>query len=376
MIYTNFNGKLISKLGAGTLRLPTRNGSIDIEETSKIIDYLMESGVTYYDLGHSYFAGKAEEAIRRALVMRYPRERYYLSNKLHVKDVADSAKILFENQLKACGVSYFDFYLVHGITEELWENIEEKMIFSLLREKKEEAKIGAVGASFHTGFGLFEYILNKYDGIIEFVQLPLNYLDMSRTDVKKQYELARERNIPIIAMSPLKGGLLSCGENEKIELLFSKLREKYSASYYDLGLLYAASLDGLMCVLSGISDSSQAEHNAALLEKEIKLAQGEMEQLEIAAQSLSLGDDIRIPCLGCNYCDKCPSQIKIARIFELYNELSAREYDESLSELKRLVAREKLAPYQCLRCGRCEDVCPEGLNIISFIERLGYTENE
>lgn len=374
MIYTHFKEKLVSMLGMGTLHLPTDGESVDVNETIRLVDCLMENGVTYYDLGHSYFNGQAEYAIYNALVMRYPRDRYYLTNKLHVTDILSDADSLFESQLSACGVSYFDMYLVHGITDGLWEEIEENRIFSLLREKKEEGKIGVLGASFHTSFELFEYIVNKYPDILEFVQLPLSYFNMARTDVRKQYDLARERNLPIVVMSPLMGGNLSCGGNPKISEMLSIVKEKYSVDGYDLGLLYASSLEGVMCVLSGVSSLSQAEHNAALMEKEIKLTPDEMKLLEKTSWYFS-GGDSRILCLGCKYCKVCPSKIKIPRIFEIYNELLT-ESDDPFSEVKKAIETEKLVPSKCLGCGKCEELCPEHLSITSFIERLGFRNGQ
>ncbi len=375
MIYTNLNGKLVSMLGAGTLHLPTDGECIDVNETTRFVDCLMENGVTYYDLGHSYFNGQAEDAIQKALVMRYPRERYYLTNKLHVSDIRSEADSLFESQLIACGASYFDMYLVHGITDGLWEEIEEKRIFSLLREKKEEGKVGVLGASFHTSFELFEYIINKYQDILEFVQLPLSYFNMARTDVKKQYALAHEKGLPVVVMSPLMGGTLSCGGNNKADAMLSEVKEKYSVNAYDLGLLYASSLAGVVCVLSGISSLSQAKHNAALMEKEIKLTESEMKLLERASWCFAGDEDNKILCLDCNYCKVCPSKIKIPRIFEAYNKFLAKSSDP-FSEVKQLAEAEKLIPAKCLGCEKCEEICPEHLSITSFIERLGYRKNE
>lgn len=370
MIYTNFKEKLVSMLGMGTLHLPASGECVDVNEVVRLVDSLMKNGVTYYDLGHSYFSGQAEYAMCNALAIRYPRERYYLTNKLHVSDIRSDADTLFESQLIASGVSYFDMYLVHGITEGLWKEIEEKRIFSLLREKKEEGKIGALGASFHTSLELFEYIVNKYQDILEFVQLPLSYFNMARTDVRKQQELARERNIPIVVMSPLMGATLSCGVPAEVSKMLYEVKEKYSASLYDLGLLYASSLDGVMCVLSGISNLSQAEHNAALMEREIKLTPEEMKLLEKAAWYFA-GEGWRILCLGCEYCKVCPSKIKIPRIFEVYNELLKKSLDP-FSEVKKVIEKEKLATSTCIGCGKCEELCPQNLSITSFIERVGY----
>ena len=371
MQYTQFDENLISKLGMGTLRLPIDEaGNVLIDKVDEMVSYLIEKGVNYFDVGHLYLDGKAAKALRECLISKYDRKTFYLAHKLHVCDIETTAEDLFEEQFARMGTEYFDYYLSHGITDETIETIEELEIFKLLTERKAEGRIKHLGVSFHCSYETFEYVINKYGKELSFVQLPLSYLDLARPDVKLQLDLANEKNLKIIAMSPLRGGYLSSIENEQIRELVNSVAEKYGVSFSELGMLYASSLDGVATTLSGVTTLEQVKKNVELFERNIALEKEDMEKLTSAGKLLL--EQPYIECTKCGYCKRCPKGIKIPDIFSAYNKLLG----ESRSPMEDLAALSKENGYvqeECVGCNKCEVVCTQFLEISSFIRTLCET---
>ena len=254
--------KTMPKLGFGLMRLPQKDGEIDMEQLKEMVDTYLESGFHYFDTAYVYHGGKSETAIKEALVKRHPRDSFYLATKLPVwamKGPEDKDRI-FQEQLDKCGVDYFDFYLLHSIEDGSKYNLyKEYDCYRWGAEKKKEGKIRHFGFSFHGTPELLERILNEQPEI-EFVQIQLNYADWNNPLVQsgRLYEILHRRNIPIIVMEPVKGGTLANLQPE-LEQMFKA--EEPDASTASWALRFVGSLDGVATILSGMSSEEQMKDN-------------------------------------------------------------------------------------------------------------------
>ena len=246
------------KLGFGLMRLPEKDGKIDIEHVSRMVDAYMTAGLNYFDTAYVYHGGNSEKAIKEALVRRYPRNQFMLATKLPawcMKEPSDRDRI-FNEQLERCGVDYFDFYLLHSIEDggngETYERLD---CFNWGLKKKAEGKIRHFGFSFHGSPAYLIQILDAHPEI-EFVQIQLNYADWNNPVVRsgELYEILHSRNIPMIIMEPVKGGT-HAGLKPELEEMFRSARP--SASIASWALRFVGSLPGVMTILSGMSTEEQ-----------------------------------------------------------------------------------------------------------------------
>lgn len=364
-----FEGK---KLGFGLMRLPLTDandkGSIDVEETKKMVDAFIEQGFTYFDTAWMYCAFKSENAAKEALVDRYPRDSYTLATKLHasyVKSKEDRDQI-FEEQRKKTGVEYFDYYLLHAIDQELYPIYEEMDCFSWLKEKKEKGLVKHMGFSFHDSAEFLDQVLTEHPEM-EFVQLQMNYLDWESEKVqsRKCYEVATKHGKPVIVMEPVKGGTLADVPGEVKEMFTSYHPDMSVPSW---AVRFVASLDNVAMVLSGMSNMEQLMDNTSYMSDFVPLDDGEKELVAKAAEMIK--SSIAIPCTGCSYCTEgCPMQIAIPDQFSIYNrfkrgEIAGYEAAEEYQEL----TKESGKASECLACGQCEGACPQHLQIISYLQ--------
>ena len=346
-------GEEIKKLGFGLMRLPQKDGKIDIEQTKVMVDKFLDAGFTYFDTAWAY-AG-SEDAIRQALVERYPREKFQLATKnaawINCK-TREEAIAQFDTSLKQTGAGYFDFYLLHNLGESRTKAFDDFDMWSWIQEMKAEGKIKHIGFSFHSTPEELEEILTKHPEM-EFVQLQINYADWENPAIKSRecYEVARKHGKPVIIMEPVKGGMLA-NPPEQVQEVFKQVNP--DASIASWAIKFAASLDGVITVLSGMSNIEQMEDNISYMKDFTKLSDAEEATIKKAQEVLN--SIPLIPCTTCNYCAKvCPMKIGISGSFTamnyltLYNDMGAAKHQEDW-----LVSGHGLKKAEeCIKCGRC-----------------------
>jgi len=365
----NFLGENIPKLGFGLMRLPMLAKGIDIDQTKKMVDKFMAAGFTYFDTAYVYIGGKSEVAAREAIVERFPRESFQLATKMPVwmaKEYKD-LKPIFDTQLERTGAGYFDYYLLHALSGDSVESIEKKGSWRFVWEMKDKGLIKHVGFSFHDTAEHLERILDKYPEM-EFVQLQINYADWENDSIQSRrcYEIAREREIPIIIMEPIKGGSLAT-MNPEIQNIFKEANPNVSTASW--AMRYAASLDGIITVLSGMSNLEQMEDNIKCMSGFTPLMPKEYEIIESVLVELSKVPII--PCTECGYClDDCPQKINIPEILGAYNNYKKYENLSGSRGTYNWITNGNPKASSCIACGVCETRCPQHIGIIDALNEV------
>jgi predicted aldo/keto reductase-like oxidoreductase len=356
-------GEEIKKLGFGLMRLPKKDDSIDIEQVKQMVDIFLSKGFTYFDTAWAYPG--SEDAIRQALVERYPREKFQLATKnaawINCKTRED-AVAQFETSLKQTGAGYFDFYLLHNLGEHRTKFFEDFDLWNFVQEQKAAGKIKHIGFSFHSTPEELDEILTKHPEA-EFVQLQINYADWENPAIQSRgvYEMARKHGKPVIIMEPVKGGLLA-NPPEQVADVFKKANP--NASLASWAIRFSASLDGVITVLSGMSNLEQMENNTSYMENFQPL--NDSEKATVAEAQKVMATIPIIPCTTCNYCAKvCPQNIGISgsftaiNIYNIYKDLGKATRSENW-----LVKMHYKNPAKdCIKCGKCEEVCPQHIQI-------------
>lgn len=361
--------KDIGKLGFGLMRLPRKDGAIDIEQTKRMVDLFMDAGFTYFDTAWAYEG--SEDAIRQTLVERYPRESFQLASKNAAwigSTCREDAIKQFDTTLERTGAGYIDYYLLHNLGEMRTKVFDDYDMWSFVKELKEQGKIRHYGFSFHAKADELEPILDAHPDV-DFVQLQINYADWESPDIqsRKCYEIARAHNVPIIVMEPVKGGLLAKPPADVSAILREAEPDSSEASW---ALRFAADLDGVAVVLSGMSDVGQMEDNLRTMGGFEHLTDAQRDVIGRAAERLAAYDTI--PCTSCEYCAKvCPKNIGISGTFTAMNlyTLYGNE-DFAKNQLGWLVGGHGRVPAdQCIRCRRCEKACPQHIRIVEELEK-------
>lgn len=360
----------MKKLGFGLMRLPLHNAddqtSINMEQFKEMVDTFMAQGFTYFDTAYMYHRYQSERAVKEALVNRYQRTDYILTSKLptmFLKEQGDQERI-FEEQLEKCGVEYFDYYLLHSLNVENYAKVQKFDSFGFVQKLKSVGKIKHLGFSFHDTPEVLEQILTEHPET-EFVQLQINYLDWEndRVQAHKCYDIVRRHQKEVIVMEPVKGGTLAKVPDAAEDLLKGYHPEMSIASW---AIRYAASLPGVIMVLSGMSNMEQLIDNTSYMRNFVPLDEKEQEVIEHVIKIIN--KTVTIPCTACQYCvDGCPANINIPKCFSLYNK-DMQTNDQKANYQKEMVGFGKAS--ECIECLQCEEICPQHIKITKWLKEV------
>lgn len=353
--------------GFGCMRLPMQDEQVDLQEFTRMVDAFLEAGFHYFDTAHGYLNGLSETAIRSCLTSRYPRQQYILTNKLSGGFFRDEAGVrqVFGEQLDACGVEYFDFYLMHAQNRNNFKHFKACKAYETAFALKQEGKVRHVGLSFHDTADILDQILTEYPQI-EVVQLQFNYADYDDPMVQSRlcYEVCQKHGKPVIVMEPVKGGrLVNLPEN--CAQAMKQLKEYSPAGY---ALRFAASFENIRMVLSGMGSMEMMTDNLRTMKDFRPLDDRERQTLNEVSALLRSAD--LIPCTACRYClEVCPEQIRIPDLFECLN--TKRQWgSDNAGYYRYIVEKSGKKPSDCIRCGACEKACPQQLSIRKLLTQV------
>lgn len=367
-----------NKLGFGLMRLPLTDpadqASINFPVLNEMVDLFFEKGGTYFDTGYPYHNGMSEVAFREAVVKRHPRDSFTITDKMPLMYIQEASQYstFFQEQLERCGVDYFDYYFLHAIGQLNYSAVQQMNGFDFLKQKKAEGKIRHIGFSYHDNAALLEKVLTDYPET-ELVQLQINYIDWEDAGIeaRKCYEVCCQHGVKVSVMEPLKGGALTRLPQEAGKRLTEYHPDMSLASW---GIRFAASLEQVMVVLSGMSSLEQMQDNLSYMENFKPL---DSEEEKILFQTVdTIKAKIEIPCTGCRYCvDGCPKHIAIPESFAFYNDLKLNGGGGGIVRYANLVRANGRAA-DCIGCGECERRCPQHLTIREYLKRVAEAENQ
>lgn len=358
----------MKKLGFGLMRLPISNPednkTIDIPAVEKMVDAFLAEGFTYFDTAYFYHGGMSEIAFREAVAKRYPRESFSVTDKMPMmySPTVEDMERIFAEQLERCGVEYFDYYWLHALGRESYAHSQKVDAFGYISKLKEEGKVKHIGFSFHDDAEVLEQILSEHPEV-EVVQLQINYLDWEDENVeaRKCYEVCEKYGKEVVIMEPVKGGSLATVP-DKVEKMFKEHNPKASVASW--AIRYAASLDLVFTVLSGMSNEEQLLDNISYMKEFEPLSKKEQEIVTKAADMIK--ESIAVPCTFCHYCtDGCPKKIAIPEVFAIYNEFKRhpKSKKEELAAEYEELTKDHGRTSDCITCKKCEKHCPQHIEI-------------
>ena len=345
----------ISVIGFGAMRLPQKDGEPDIEKTQEMVDYAMEHGINYYDTAWFYHGGKSELAVGEVM-KKYPRNSYYLADKMPLRILKDKSEVIPT------------FELAHNINKNEWKTLKECDVYEQLLQKKQEGKIKYLGLSIHDTPELLEEVVNKYEW--DFVQLPINPIDWKTLDAKRQYEIATKAGLPVVVMNPLKGGQLSTLSEKAVDILKNENSDVSPSSW---SLRYAASLPNVFVVLSGMTEMEHVIDNVKTFTNFKPLDEKEQAVLEKAIAVYNSSG--AISCTYCQYCTGCPVGIDIPKNFLMYNQYKATNRKDRFTLAYESIKEENRAD-KCINCGICKTKCPQKLDIPNLLKDVANLYKE
>lgn len=357
----------ISLLGLGCMRLPKldpEKDEIDYAKAQEIVDYAYAHGINYFDTAYRYHGGDSELFVGQAL-KKYPRESFYLATKLPIwmAETPEDVERIFNDQLARCQVEYFDFYLCHSQNSANFDKIVKFGAYDFLKKMKAEGKIRHLGFSFHDKPEVLQRIVDTYEW--DFAQIQLNYLDWEMQDAKAQYEILEKAGIPVIIMEPVRGGFLAAPGAEAEAKLKAAAPDRSVASW---AIRYAATLPGVMTVLSGMSNMEQIADNVATMTGFAPLSEAEYALLDDVVNNCLKKDFV--PCTGCRYCMDCPFGVDIPKMFAIYNNYALTKNAERFLKAYN-EAPESERVHNCQQCGACMEQCPQHIQIPEKLKMIG-----
>ena len=347
------------------MRLKMPDGKVDYPEFEAMIDRFLDAGFNYFDTAHGYIDGMSETAIRDCLVARHDREEFVLANKLSAWLIEKEEDVIpyFENQLKCCGVKYFDFYLFHCMNKEIYAKHKRFNSFDKIKDLQRQGKIKHIAMSFHDTADVLDMILTEQP-YMEAVQLQFNYLDYDDPGVQSKacYDVAIKHGKKVMIMESVKGGALVNLPDKAAKLL----DDLGGGSYASYALRFAASFPEVFMVLSGMGSTEMMDDNIKTFSNFKPFTEEEFKATDRVREIIR---EVRqIPCTGCRYCTEvCPKNIPIPEIFSAYNKYLGGKITKS--EAKAEMPSEHTAG-DCIKCGKCEKNCPQSINIREQIEKI------
>ncbi len=361
----------MNKLGFGFLRLPRLDPedvkSINWTLLNDMVDAFLTGGGTYFDTAYTYLNGLSEEALRKSLVERHPRDSFQIADKLPgylVKEPGDCENF-FQVQLQRCGVDYFDVFMLHWLNPENYQIAEKYNEFGFLQKLKTEGRAKKIGFSYHGDAALLEKILIAHPEV-DIVQLQINYLDWNDPAIEAGacYEVAVRHGKNVVVMEPVKGGTLANLPEEAQALLTSHAPGESAASW---AIRFAQGLENVSIVLSGMNTMEQMKDNLR------DLPRLTVEEQTILDEVCSiLNSSIAIPCTGCRYCEPhCPNNIAIPDYFSIYNSYCRHPGDDwKMTPVYAKTAQNHGKASDCIVCGQCEAHCPQKIKITDWLPKI------
>ena len=351
-------------LGFGCMRLPTlEGGKIDVDTVRKMVERAMKAGCNYFDTAYMYHGGQSERCMGEVL-KAYPRDSFYLTDKMPVWSARDAAGVerIFKEQLERCQTEYFDFYLIHSLNKSNWDLAQKCKAYEFLSQMKKEGKIRRLGFSFHDTPEVLKTIIQSHEW--DFCQIQLNYLDWDLYRSREQYEVATEAGVPLVIMEPLRGGALASLSPDATEILKKAAPDASTASW---AFRFVGSLPNVMCILSGMTRPEHLEDNIKTFSPLKPLSDDERKVLDEAL--VAYRKKLAVPCTACRYCMPCPFGVQIPRIFGIYNQYKVSgnrwQFNSHYNSLPKSGRADA-----CVGCRRCVQRCPQKIQIPEMLAKI------
>ena len=361
-----FSDLLKGKFAFGCMRMQLdANGEVDLDNFREMVDCYLSAGFNYFDTAHVYYEGKSERALKAGLTSRYPRESYVLTNKLTSSCFETEADILplFQTQLDACGVEYFDFYLVHSVLEGNYQKYVDCNAFSIIQDLKAQGKVKHIGMSFHDSPEFLDRVLTEHPEI-EVVQIQYNWLDLDDPNVQSQgcMDVCKKHDKPVLVMEPIKGG----GLVFLPDAAQKRLAAVNEGSPAEIALRFVAEQEPVVMILSGMNNLAQMQENITFMKDPKPLSEAAHEAIdEVRAMMRALP---LVACTACRYCTEgCPQNINIPGVFRCINDRI--KFPTKPGSHYGWVTGKGGKASDCIECGQCEEICPQHLPIRELLKQ-------